>query len=51
MATGKITKTAVESVALPAPGKRAYLWDATLKGFGVMVTDKGTAWIAPRYGA
>lgn len=42
MATGKITNTAVEGVARPSIGKRAYLWDATLKGFGVMVTDKGT---------
>lgn len=41
MATGKITKTSVEALPLPAPGKRAYLWDATLKGFGVMVTEKG----------
>lgn len=42
MATGKITKTSVDGVAVPAIGKREYLWDATLKGFGVMVTDKGT---------
>jgi integrase len=41
MATGKITKRAVESVPLPATGKRAYLWDDTLKGFGIMVTDRG----------
>jgi integrase len=41
MATGKITKRAVESVPLPATNKRAYLWDDTLKGFGVMVTDRG----------
>lgn len=41
MATGKITKRAVESVPLPAKDKRAYLWDDTLKGFGVMVTDRG----------
>ncbi len=26
---------------LPAEGKREHLWDDTLKGFGVMVTDKG----------
>ena len=41
MATGKITKGSVESVALPVIGKRAHLWDDTLKGFGVMVTDRG----------
>lgn len=41
MATGKITKRSVEAIPLPAEGKRAHLWDATLKGFGVMVTDKG----------
>ena len=42
MATGKITKRAVEAIPLPDEKKRAYLWDDTLKGFGVMVTDKGT---------
>jgi integrase len=41
MATGKITKRAVEAIPLPQPDKRAYLWDETLKGFGVMVTDRG----------
>lgn len=41
MATGKVTKRSVEAVAIPAEGKRAHLWDDTLKGFGVMVTDKG----------
>lgn len=41
MATGKITKRSVEAVPLPLPGKRAHLWDDTLKGFGVMVTDRG----------
>jgi hypothetical protein len=41
IATGKITKEAVESVPLPRAGKRAHLWDETLKGFGVMVTDRG----------
>lgn len=41
MATGKITKRAVESIPLPLANKRAYLWDDTLKGFGVMVTDRG----------
>lgn len=41
MATGKITKRAVEAIPLPSAGKRAYLWDETLKGFGVMVTDRG----------
>lgn len=41
MATGKITKRSVESLALPSFGKRAHLWDDTLKGFGLMVTDRG----------
>ena len=43
MPTGKITKRSVEAVALPPKdsGKREHLWDDTLKGFGVMVTDKG----------
>lgn len=41
MATGKITKDSVEAVPVPATGKREHLWDDTLKGFGVMVTDKG----------
>ncbi|WP_338057603.1 tyrosine-type recombinase/integrase [Sphingomonas beigongshangi] len=41
VATGKITKRSVEAVPVPPPGKREHLWDDTLKGFGVMVTDKG----------
>lgn len=41
MATGKITKRAVDAIQTPPAGKRAYLWDDTLKGFGCMVTDKG----------
>lgn len=40
MATGKITKDSVEAVPVPPTGKREHLWDDTLKGFGVMVTDK-----------
>lgn len=41
MATGKITKDSVEAVPVPPEGKREHLWDATLKGFGVMVTPNG----------
>ena len=41
MATGKITKRSVEGIAPPVQGKRDHLWDDVLKGFGVMVTDKG----------
>ncbi len=41
MATGKITKVSVEAIPLPPTGKRAHLWDDTLKGFGAMVTDRG----------
>lgn len=40
-AQGELTKTGVEAVPIPAEGKRAYLWDGKLSGFGVMVTDKG----------
>jgi integrase len=38
MAVGRITKRSVEAIALPSIGKREFLWDDTLKGFGVMVT-------------
>ncbi|MBB3692467.1 site-specific integrase [Sphingomonas sp. BK580] len=41
MAVGKVTKLSVEAVPLPAAGKREHLWDERLKGFGVMVTDRG----------
>jgi integrase len=41
MATGKITKRAVDALPVPAIGKREHLWDDTLKGFGVMVTPNG----------
>jgi integrase len=33
----RLTKRSVEAVPLPEKGKRAYLWDDQLKGFGVMV--------------
>lgn len=39
LAVGKLTKRTVEAVAVPAKG-RVFLWDETLKGFGVMVTHK-----------
>lgn len=41
MAVGKVTKVSVEAVPLPSLGKREHLWDERLKGFGVMVTDRG----------
>lgn len=41
MATGRVTKKAVEAIPVPASGKRAFLWDDQLKGFGVMVTERG----------
>jgi integrase len=41
MATGKITKRAVDAIPAAPAGKRNYLWDDTLKGFGLMVTDTG----------
>lgn len=42
MPTGKITKETVDAIPIPAKGKRELLWDPTLKGFGVQVTDKGS---------
>lgn len=42
VATGRITKKSAEAVGTPTAGKRAYLWDDTLKGFGVMVTPAST---------
>ena len=42
LATGRITKRTVDAVEIPPVGKRAYLWDDRLKGFGVMVTPAGT---------
>ena len=41
MPTARLTKRSVEAVDLPPVGKRAYLWDDQLKGFGVMVTAAG----------
>jgi integrase len=41
MASGRITKSAVDAIPLPSPGKRAYLWDDEVRGFGCMVTDTG----------
>lgn len=41
MATGRITKRAVDAIPIPVAGKRAHLWDDELRGFGCMVTDKG----------
>lgn len=42
MAIGKITKEAVDGVPVPPKGGRSYLWDTSLKGFGLMVTDMGS---------
>lgn len=39
LAVGKLTKQSVLALAVPAKG-RAFLWDETLKGFGIMVTHK-----------
>lgn len=41
MTVGRITKRAVEKISRPESGSRTYLWDSTLKGFGVMVTATG----------
>lgn len=40
MATGKVTKTTVESLSPPAEGK-AFLWDRQVAGFGIYVTPLG----------
>lgn len=37
----KLTKTVVEAIPLPIPGKREHLWDIELPGFGVMVMPSG----------
>jgi integrase len=42
MAVGRILKKSVEAIPVPAAGKRAYLWDDILKGFGVMVMPTGS---------
>lgn len=42
MATGRITKRAVEAVPTPLGSSRSYLWDDQLKGFGLMVTARGS---------
>ncbi len=43
MGTGKITKRSVDAVPVPPQGsrRREYLWDEEVKGFGLMVTEKG----------
>ena len=42
MAVGRITKRSVEAIPLPIGTARSYLWDDQLKGFGCMVTGKGS---------
>jgi hypothetical protein len=42
MSVARITKRSVEGISIPAKGKRDHLWDDTLKGFGVMVTNAGS---------
>jgi integrase len=41
MTVAKITVESVKAVSIPVQGKREYLWDEEVKGFGLMVTDKG----------
>ena len=41
MASGRITKRAVDAIPVPPVGKRSHLWDDELRGFGCMVTDRG----------
>lgn len=37
----KLTKDVFNNLPIPAVGSRAYVWDETVKGFGLMITDKG----------
>lgn len=37
---GKLTKTAIDALAIPAKGQ-AFLWDSELRGFGVRVIPSG----------
>ncbi|AEG49668.1 integrase family protein [Sphingobium chlorophenolicum L-1] len=41
MSVGRITTRAVEKIPRPENGRRTYLWDSKLTGFGVMVTHTG----------
>ena len=42
MATGRLTKRAVDAMPVPTPRTaRSFLWDDTLKGFGLAVTGTG----------
>lgn len=43
MAVGRISKTTVEAMPVPASGEaRVYLWDDKIKGFGCMVGSSGS---------
>jgi len=37
----KLTKSTIENIPLPPAGKREYLWDIELPGFGVMIMSSG----------
>lgn len=49
MPTAKITKRAVDSAPTPPAGKATLLWDDTLKGFGLKVTDRGARTFLVQY--
>ncbi len=41
VATGKLTKSAVDSLVCPAGSERAFLWDTALRGFGAVAFPTG----------
>ncbi len=45
----RISKTSVERIPVPPPGRRAVLWDTEVKGFGVRVTAGGRRIYILRY--
>lgn len=45
----RISKSTVEGVILPKPGRRGVLWDSELKGFGLRVTSTGVRTYVLRY--
>ena len=43
----RITEGTLKALKMPAPGKRSYVWDAVLPGFGIMTTDTGSSSYPP----
>lgn len=50
MAVRKLTKRSVESARRPAPGKRSFVFDTELKGFGLVVYPNGRRVYFVEYG-